>query len=53
MTLLDTFLLLLIAALVVFAVRTIRRAHRRGGCVGRSACSKACEHCGHRTEKRT
>ena len=53
MTLLDTFLLLLIAALVVFAVRTIRCAHRRGGCVGCSACSKACEHCGHRTEKRT
>lgn len=43
---LDIFFLALIALGVFFAVRSIRRQHKSGGCCGCSGCGGSCASCG-------
>lgn len=46
MRMIDWSALALIALGVFFAVRSIRRQHKNGGCCGCSGCGGSCSSCG-------
>jgi len=48
----DFLLLVLVAAGVLLALRSIRRQRKRGGCCG-SGCSGCCSQCAHGCAEKT